>query len=81
MEGFSIEPWNGLLGPAGMPEEIVAKLNTAVNDALSSPDVVARLQDMTLTPRPGSPDDFREHIAAELERWQSLVKTASIPLQ
>ena len=46
-KGFAAEPWNGVMGPAGMPQPIVEKLNAAINEIMHRPEVVERLEGMS----------------------------------
>ena len=44
LPGYQVEIWFGLLGPAGMPSDVVARLNEAVGKALALPDLQARFR-------------------------------------
>ncbi|WP_459617418.1 Bug family tripartite tricarboxylate transporter substrate binding protein [Bordetella sp. 2513F-2] len=79
--GYAAEPWNGLMGPAGMPENIVAKLNAAVNEAMKDPDVVARLASMEQYPFNGTPQYFRYYIAEQTAHWDKVIDRTSIEIQ
>lgn len=76
--GFAAEPWNGLMGPAGMPHSIVVKLNAAVNDIMNRKDVTERLAAMEQYPLTGTPQQFTSHIKEQAERWASVIKTSGI---
>lgn len=76
--GFSAEPWNGLMGPAGVPQPIVARLNSAINEIMNRKDVVGRLAAMEQYPLTGTPQQFTHHIKEQTERWDSVIKTADI---
>ncbi|MFT3849545.1 MAG: tripartite tricarboxylate transporter substrate binding protein [Propionivibrio sp.] len=77
-KGFSTEPWNGLMGPAGLPQPIVTKLNAAINEIMNRPEVVSRLAGMDQFPFTGTPQQFTDHIKAQTERWTTVIKTANI---
>lgn len=77
-KGFSAEPWNGLMGPKGIPQPIVAKLNAAVNQIMSRPDVMARLAAMEQYPFTGTPEQFTDHIKAQKERWAVVIQSSNI---
>jgi tripartite-type tricarboxylate transporter receptor subunit TctC len=63
-----------LLGPAGIPADIVTKLNTNVNTALKTQAMQDRLANFATAIKMGSPDDVKNHIASETARWQAAVK-------
>lgn len=76
--GFSAEPWNGLMGPAGLPEPIVQKLNAAVNEVMKDPEVTAKLAAMEQYAFTGTPEYFTNHIAEQTQRWAKIVADANI---
>jgi len=63
-----------LLGPAGIPSDIVTKLNTNINTALKTQAMQDRLAGFATAIKMGSPDDVKNHIASETARWQAAVK-------
>jgi tripartite-type tricarboxylate transporter receptor subunit TctC len=63
-----------LIGPAGIPTDIVTKLNTNVNTALKTQAMQDRLAGFATAIKMGSPEDLKSHIASETERWQLAVK-------
>lgn len=77
-KGFSAEPWNGVMAPAGLPQPIVAKLNAAINEIMSRKDVVARLAAMEQYPFTGTPQQFTNHIKEQTERWAAVIKASDI---
>lgn len=78
IKGYSAEPWNGLMAPAGLDPAITAKLNEAVNEIMSQPDVVERLAVMEQYPFSGTPEFFEQHIIEQSERWAKVIKDADI---
>ena len=71
---FSIVLWFGLLGPAGMPPELVQRIHGEVRKALQSPAVMARSTDLGLQPVQDSPAEFAAAIAKETADWSRLVR-------
>jgi tripartite-type tricarboxylate transporter receptor subunit TctC len=69
-----------LLGPAGMPQDLVKKLNGAVNDWLKTDEAKKALAQQTLRPLGGTPEMLRSRIANEIEKWRPVVKRAGISL-
>jgi len=57
-----------------MPPEIVAKLNAAVATVMSAPDVRAKLAGDAITPSSMSPAEFSAYVAADIAKWQPLVR-------
>jgi tripartite-type tricarboxylate transporter receptor subunit TctC len=72
--------WYGVLGPAGMPKDIVAVLNREINRALTAPDVRERFATLTLDVTPGSPSDFLKLLESEDRRWKDVQKEVKIRL-
>ena len=72
--------FQGLLGPAGMPQDVVAKLNGAINSALKAPEVVKRMQDYGMEAQPGTPQQFFDMARAEARRWGPVIKAAGVKL-
>jgi tripartite-type tricarboxylate transporter receptor subunit TctC len=66
--------WQGIMVPARTPPAVVAQLNAAVNAALQTEEVRARLAAMGASPTGGSPDDYAAFLAKELALWQRVVK-------
>jgi tripartite-type tricarboxylate transporter receptor subunit TctC len=78
LPGFDVTVWNGLFVRAGTPREIVAKLNDAVQKAVTSPDVVAKLAVAGQEPMQMKPEEFRAFIAKEIAKWAAQIKRAGI---
>jgi len=72
--GFDVQSWFGLSAPAGTPRAVVDRLNAELGKVLSSPDVRERLVNLAATPSHGTPEQFRSFAAAEVKRWQDVVK-------
>lgn len=78
IEGFSAEPWNGVLGPAGMPKDVVEKLNKAITKVMNTDEAKARLFSLGQIPFTGTPEEFTNHIVSQTERWDAVIKNAKI---
>jgi tripartite-type tricarboxylate transporter receptor subunit TctC len=68
--------WFSLSGPAGLPADIVEKLNAEVRKALDSPDARNRLRPEGIEPGKMSPSEFTSFVAAEVKRWAPIVKAS-----
>ena len=72
--GFEVLVWFGVVGPAGMPRDVVTKLNTEINKILLLPDVRERFQAGGVEPVGGSAEKFGDHLKAEIAKWGKVVK-------
>jgi tripartite-type tricarboxylate transporter receptor subunit TctC len=80
LPGFEAYEWNGVFVPHGTPPEIVQKLNGAVNQAITSPEVKQRFEALNIESHPTTPDEFRAFVKDQTERWGKVVKDAHIKL-
>jgi tripartite-type tricarboxylate transporter receptor subunit TctC len=78
LRGVDVEFWYGMLGPAGIPRDVVAKLNNEVGAILRLPDVREGLLRQGLEPVTSTPEQFAQLIRADLARWGRVVKDARI---
>jgi tripartite-type tricarboxylate transporter receptor subunit TctC len=80
LPGFEAYEWNGVFVPHGTPPAIVRTLNGAINEAIRTPDVKERFEQLNIDSRPGTPEEFRAFIKDQMERWGKVVKEANIRL-
>jgi tripartite-type tricarboxylate transporter receptor subunit TctC len=78
LPGYNVEIWFGLLGPAGMPADVVAKLNDAVGKALLHPDLQERFRGFGVIAKGSTPKQLGDLIADEIPRWTQVVRNAGI---
>ena len=76
LKGFSIDTWWGLVGPAGMPREVVQKMNQAFVAALNSPEAKTRFAALMAEPVPSTPEEFGRFMHAELAKYEKVVKAS-----
>jgi tripartite-type tricarboxylate transporter receptor subunit TctC len=76
LPGFEAVLRYGLVAPPGTPPAIIARLNTALNAALASDDVRARLAIDGAEPLPGTPADYAADIDREETQWSKVVKAS-----
>jgi tripartite-type tricarboxylate transporter receptor subunit TctC len=74
VKGFEVLVWFGVVAPAGVPREIITRLNTEINRILLMPDVRERFQAGGVDPVGGPPEKFGEHLKAEIAKWGKVVK-------
>jgi tripartite-type tricarboxylate transporter receptor subunit TctC len=76
--GYDTEVWWGLLGPGGMPRELIEKLSHDFVAALNTDAVKERLTKLGATPIGSSPEAFNAKIHADYEKWGPIIKAAGI---
>ncbi len=80
IKDFVTFQWYGMLGPEGLPKNIVTTLNQSINKALDAPDVKERFAALTFDTSIGSPEDFRKLLVSEDQRWKDVLKQVKIRL-
>jgi tripartite-type tricarboxylate transporter receptor subunit TctC len=80
VKGAEISQWFGLFGPANMPKDLVARLNSEIAAILQSPEVVERIRSQEGTILGGSPDAFAAFLRDDTTNWAKLIKEANITL-
>jgi tripartite-type tricarboxylate transporter receptor subunit TctC len=78
---FEAGGWYGFIGPAGLPEPIVAKLHAEAVKALAEPEAKRRIAEMGSPNITSTPDEFRSFIRAEMDRWRGVLQNAAAPRQ
>jgi tripartite-type tricarboxylate transporter receptor subunit TctC len=69
----------GVVGPAGMPQPLVARLNEALNKVSTMPDIIKQMREtLHYDPTTSSPVGFRHYLEAEFPKWKQLGKTVKI---
>jgi tripartite-type tricarboxylate transporter receptor subunit TctC len=76
--GYDTEVWWGLLGPAGMPPDLIAKLSHDFVAALNTDTVKERLGKLGASPIGGSPQRLDTKIRADYEKWGPIIKAAGM---
>jgi tripartite-type tricarboxylate transporter receptor subunit TctC len=72
--GYETNSWGGVIGPARLPQEIVARLNSEIQKALAAPAVVERYRQLDTLPDGGGPEAFRALVQRETPKWADVVK-------
>lgn len=78
IKGVDVVIWYGILGPAGMPPEMVARYNTLINEILHMPAVAEKMEKQGINTVGGTPEQFSQFIADDLTKWLKIVKDAGI---
>ncbi len=75
------EFWFGVAAPAGLPPEIAGKLNAELTKALGSPEMKARLAQLSFDPWPTTVDKLTEEVKVETAKWSKTVKSLGLEIQ
>ncbi len=81
LPGFHIWLWSGMWVPKGTPQDVIAKLNAAMREALADPTVLKRFGDLGLEAAPANrqtPEALRAHQKAEADKWWPMIKAAGV---
>jgi|SRR5690625_4683808 len=76
--GFESLAWQGIVAPAGTSEDILTKLNAAINEALKSDTVIKQLDAQGTMILGGSVEEYKDYIDSEYSRWGEVVKEAGV---
>jgi tripartite-type tricarboxylate transporter receptor subunit TctC len=79
-KGFDAMQWYGSVGPAGMPVEVVRRLNETQVTVLKDPDLREKLSVEAVEPWPMTPEEFGQYIRSDIQRWSALAKARNIKL-
>jgi len=78
LPGYQVDIWLGVLVPAGTSREIITRLNAGIIKALNAPDLKERLEPEGFEPSNMSPEQFAQHIRAEIPVWARVVQAANL---
>ncbi|KNE28078.1 MULTISPECIES: Bug family tripartite tricarboxylate transporter substrate binding protein [Achromobacter] len=81
VKDFDLNSWNGYFGPAGLPPEVVAKLNAAINQVVAKPEVKKRLAGLGFDAFSSTPEAFAQFVSEQRTLWGKLIKDAGIEQQ
>ena len=77
--GFDLTSWNGIFGPAGMPRDVVDKLNAELQVVLADKEVQAQLKQIGFEVWPSkTPDEFSRYVSDQLVHWAGMIRQAGI---
>jgi tripartite-type tricarboxylate transporter receptor subunit TctC len=81
LPGFEVVGWYGVIGPANMPQPLVAKLHADLIKVLNMPDIRTRIESDGSEPVGSNPEDFRRFMHADMEKWSKVVKESGAKLE
>jgi tripartite-type tricarboxylate transporter receptor subunit TctC len=74
LPGFEVTSWYGVVGPAGIPNDVVARLNAEINKALSSPGMRDRLSALGVEGTPWTPQQFADFLRRDTSKWAKVIR-------
>jgi tripartite-type tricarboxylate transporter receptor subunit TctC len=75
-EKFDVNPWWGVMAPAGLSPAIAQKISADISEILKTPEMVEVLAKQGATPLITPPQGFRDLLAADIEKWRKVVKAS-----
>jgi len=81
MPGVSIMPWLGVLGPAQLPPDILARLSRELNSVLARADIRDALGRQGFEVQPSTPGQLGAYMKDQLQLWKRVVREAQIPIE
>ena len=81
VSGYEVSGWYGVIGPAGLPQSVVARLNKEINTYLQASDTRKQLSNEGAEPRTGTPEEFGAAMATDLQKWAKVVAAAGIKIK
>ena len=81
LPGFLSSAWYAVVAPPKTPAAILKEVNGDINEALKDSDVIEKLKNLSCEVVGGSPQQARDFMKHEVERWGQVIKTANIKLQ
>ncbi|MCI0755140.1 Bug family tripartite tricarboxylate transporter substrate binding protein [Teichococcus vastitatis] len=78
LPGAEAYEWNGVFVPAGTPDAVIERLNTALNAAIRDPTIAGRLAQLNVGTRANTPADFGIFLRAEWDKWHRVVRQGNI---
>jgi len=79
--GYDASNWLALLGPAGMPKEIVQRLNSEIAKIMAQPDTQKTLFEAGVQVGLSTPEELSQLMQAEMVKWSKIVKSAGITME
>jgi tripartite-type tricarboxylate transporter receptor subunit TctC len=78
LPGFKAETWFAILGPAGLPSDVVARLNASINEVLQSSEVQKRFVGFGVVAATATPQHLGAMIKEEITRWTPIIRENGI---
>lgn len=79
--GFTALSWAGILAPANLPADIVEKLNTAIEDIMKDPEIVARINPIGYEPVYGRPAEAATLYRNDIAKWREMIDAIGLRIE
>jgi tripartite-type tricarboxylate transporter receptor subunit TctC len=79
--GYQASSWNAIAAPAKTPRAVIDRLNKEIQTALANPEVKDKLQGLGVTARGSTPEQMRQLLASDIDKWRKVIETAKIERQ
>jgi tripartite-type tricarboxylate transporter receptor subunit TctC len=77
-KNVEVGAWQALLGPRGLPPEVVQKLNAAMNEVLAMPDIATRMKTLGILPTGGTPEKLAARVSSDDVKYAKIIKEFGI---
>jgi tripartite-type tricarboxylate transporter receptor subunit TctC len=81
IQSFEVTSWNGIFAPKGTPDEVVTKMNQALQTVLATPDIKQRMLGLGVEARASTPDELRTRLQSDIAKWGDVIAKAGIERQ
>lgn len=81
LPGYDVTLWHGLIGPKGLPREVVDRINAEVTKTLKLKETADLLQNDGVAPAGGTPADFQAVIRNEIQVWRKVAADANVKVE
>ena len=78
---FEARSWNAIFAPKGTPPEVIATLNAALREVLEMPELKKRALDLGIEAKASSPEEIRDRLKADIDKWAEVIERAGIAKQ
>ena len=75
---FEARSWNAIFAPKGTPPAVIATLNAALREVLEMPDLKKRALDLGIEAKASSPEEIRDRLKADIDKWAQVIERAGI---
>jgi Uncharacterized protein conserved in bacteria len=78
LPNYVVEGWNAIYAQAGVPDDVVAKLNDAIVQVARLPQVQERFRELGVEARGSTPDEIQQRLLADIEKWRAVMVDAGL---